>query len=198
MKQVLISTSNAGKIKELSALLGGRFEVLSPVHARFHDKTFPKVVEDGETYFENALRKAMAFYKVYQVPVLSDDSGLEVDCLNGAPGVISADYGGEKLSWWERWQVLLKNVSTFPPEQRTARFRCVLCYYDGTGVPIFFQGTTEGRIAAEPKGDRGFGYDPIFYSTALNKTFGEADATEKMHVSHRAHAVAAFLRLVAA
>lgn len=151
------------------------------------------VLENGETYHENAEKKARAFYKVYRLPVLSDDSGLEVDALGGDPGACSARYGGEKISWEQRWNALYSKLASSPPSAWTARFLCVLCYYDGGKAVRFFEGKTAGVISPRPRGERGFGYDPIFYSPELGKTFGEASFDEKQNVSHRARAVSAFL-----
>ncbi len=171
-------------------LLGARFECVPAVNP-------PDVVEDGHTYYENALKKAIAFQKVYGVPVLADDSGLELDPLDGAPGVFSARFGGEKISWPDRWKHMYEKLAPFPRDRWTARFRAVLCYYDGKSVPVFFEGTTEGRIHPGPAGEKGFGYDPIFFSTALGRTFGEAPSADKDRVSHRAVAARKFLEWIA-
>lgn len=183
---LLLATENQGKLKEFRSFLGVSFHCLSP-----HGKI--EIIEDGTTYFENALKKAVGYFTALKVPVLSDDSGLEVDALNGAPGVFSARFGGEGISWPERWGYLHKALSSSPLERWTARFRCVLCYYDGKTVPVFFEGVTEGRIVSEPKGGKGFGYDPIFHSSVLKKTFAEATDEEKSRVSHRAEAIRVFL-----
>lgn len=187
MKPLLIATSNQGKIAELKALLGGEFLCESA------DPRAPEVVEDGRTYCENAEKKARAFFSVYQLPVLSDDSGLEIDALNGEPGLYSARFGGVALSWPDRWKYVLSALQDVAEPFWTARFRAVLCYFDGKKAH-FFEGLTEGRIVAQPKGENGFGYDPIFYSTELGKTFGEASETEKSQVSHRARAAQHFLQ----
>ena len=128
--------------------------------------------------------------------VLADDSGLEVDALDGLPGLDSANYGGVDISWPERWNYLFKNIDASRNKQRAARFRCVLCYYDGKNPPQYFEATTEGQIADGPKGIGGFGYDPIFWSSELGKTLGEASAEEKALVSHRARATKKFLEWV--
>jgi len=193
MKTLLVATTNSGKIKEIQSHLKSRFTLLTPRDEKFGSLCVPKVVEDGKSYFENSLKKALQFYEVYRTPVLADDSGLEVDALAGKPGVESARLGGENLSWAERWGVLHKLLLPFPPSDWTGRFRSVLCYYDGARVPFFFQGTTEGRVVPSPRGDGGFGYDPIFYSIPLHKTFGEALKEEKAKVSHRIKALDDFL-----
>ncbi len=187
--EILLATSNSGKIREMKSLLGSQF--ICRVPSEFKAKA-PDVEEDGTTYSANAEKKARAFYAVYQIPVLSDDSGLEVDALSGAPGVISARYGGEKISWPERWAYLHRALAPHPVSQWTACFRCVLCYFTGTEPPRFFEGVCEGRILEKPLGAEGFGYDPLFYSTDLQKGFGVATESEKAKVSHRARACAEF------
>jgi len=188
--KLLLASENIGKLKEFQELFGDKVECLSPA-----GRPSLQIVEDGDTYYENALKKAMGFHKAYGGAVLSDDSGLEVDALKGAPGVFSARFGGE-ISWPERWRLLHEKLAPFPKDTWHARFRCVLCYYDGQRAPIFFEGVAEGRIDA-PKGGQGFGYDPIFYSSDLRKSFGEATAAEKHRFSHRAVAARDFLAWIA-
>lgn len=186
MKSLLIATSNPGKITEFNSLLGTHFECVAA------DQRAPDVEEDGTNYFENAEKKARAFFGVYQTPVLSDDSGLEVDALKGAPGLYSARYGGTELSWPKRWSFLYSQIPADAPKPWTARFRAVLCYFDGKKAH-FFESTVDGWICSQAKGEKGFGYDPIFFSSELKKTFGEATAEEKGRVSHRARAAKLFL-----
>lgn len=187
MKSLLIATSNPGKFREFEGLLGSVFNC-TPLPSGT-----PVAIEDGKTYQENALKKAQAYYELFKKPVLSDDSGLEVDALMGAPGVDSAHYGGSKLSWPDRWRFLNEELSKVGASKSLARFRCVLCYFDGQNTPRFFEATTEGYIVSTPQGEQGFGYDPIFYSTELKKTLGQATAQEKGSVSHRARATQKFL-----
>ena len=188
---VLLATSSRDKVREIREMVGSRFAVSSPLD---YPIAAPVVEEDGSTYYENVLKKAVGYYRVYERPVLADDSGLEVDALGGAPGIYSARFGGETISWPERWKHLHQKLAAFPENHWTARFRCVLCYYDGRDVPHFFEGVTEGRILPAPRGAQGFGYDPIFFSTILNQGFGEASPAEKERVSHRGRAVAQFLK----
>jgi XTP/dITP diphosphohydrolase len=187
LNRLLIATSNQGKFKEFQSLLASTFlcEPLPP--------NTPVVLEDGKTYRENALKKARGYYEMFAGPVLADDSGIEVDGLGGAPGVDSATFGGKDLSWPERWNHLFQKLTQLSPTERAARFRCVLCYYDGSNPPQFFEGTTEGYIAHSAAGTQGFGYGPIFYSIDLGRTLGEADSIDKDRVSHRARAVKSFL-----
>ena len=183
---LLIATSNEGKFQEFKRLLGNRFESIKATYEI-------TVVEDGETYYENALKKAMAFQREFARPVLADDSGLEVKVLGNQPGVHTARFGGEGLSWPERWNHLYEAINGYPPEQWEATFRCVLCYYDGRRVPYFFEGRSEGRIAPAPRGERGFGYDPVFIPYPLRTTFAEATDEEKERLSHRGEAAREFL-----
>ncbi len=191
--KLLIATGNLGKLAEFKKLLPENWEVSGTNDSRFQSIKPPEVPETGETYYEHALIKALRYQALYKVPVLADDSGLEVDALHGRPGVHSAFYGGEHLTFPERCQKLLKELAPIEPLRWTARFRCVLCFLDGHGVPVFFQGTVEGKIAPAAAGGNGFGYDPIFYSTELGLTFGEASPDDKGRISHRAEAVQSFL-----
>ena len=186
MTALILATTNPGKIEEFKRLLMPLISVAPPPRKL-------SVEEDGRTYFENAQKKALVYYQEFKTPMLSDDSGLEIDILNGAPGVFSARWGGEKLSWPQRWCFALKQLEETSPEKWICQFRSVLCFYDGVEFQ-FFEGVTRGRLIAIPRGDAGFGYDPIFFSDTLQKTFGEATPIEKDSASHRAFAAQAFLR----
>ena len=187
MKPLLIATSNPGKFREFAELLSSVF------HCESLPENTPTAIEDGKTYQENALKKAEHYFRIFKKPVLTDDSGLEVDLLNGAPGIDSATFGGEKISWPERWDFLYQQLRKVGGNRSAARFRCLLCYFDGMDEPRFFEATTEGYIASVPQGGHGFGYDPIFYSSELGKTLGQASTVEKGSVSHRARAAEKFL-----
>jgi len=186
LKPLLIATHNADKLREFEKLLAPKFSCRKP------DGAWPVPEEIGKTYRENAEMKARSLYRFAKTPCLSDDSGLEIDALDGAPGVHSADFGGEGISWQERWNYTYAKLLASKQTNWSARFRCVLCYFDGKTAQ-FFEGTTEGEIAAVPKGTHGFGYDPIFYSRVLRCTLGEASDEQKASVSHRARAAQAFL-----
>lgn len=191
----LIATSNRGKVREFKKLVGTQLQFFTPTDPTILERVpkAPKVAEDGNTYFENGLAKALRYYETYRMPVLSDDSGLEVDCLDGGPGVHSAVYGGENLSPAERWAHLLTAIRKSGAAQPwSARFRCVLCYFDGKNTPWFVQGVCEGRILPEPVGTEGFGYDPLFWSEDLKMGFGSATEEQKNPVSHRGRAIKAF------
>lgn len=187
---LLFATSNRGKLEELRTFVASRGSAVRCVIPADLGKPAPDVEETGTTYRANAWLKAQAYFAVFGVPVLADDSGLEVDALNGEPGLYSARLGGEGISWPERWGVLFGLLQGHP-QPWTARFRCVLCYFDGKS-PRYFEGTVEGHIVPVGKGVSGFGYDPIFYCPELGQTFGEATAADKDRVSHRARALEAF------
>lgn len=196
MSTLLLATSNRGKAKEFKKLLPANITLLTTADPAAVERCPkpPKVPEIGTTYYENVLVKALRYFEAYRMPVLADDSGLEVDCLGGRPGVDSAVFGGESLSAAERWTLLLSEIrKTAAPQPWSARFRCVLCFYDGSTPPVFAQGTCEGKILPEPLGTEGFGYDPVFFSSELRQGFGVADEADKNRVSHRARAVQSFL-----
>ncbi len=193
---LFVATSNKGKLVEFDSLLSKRFSLASPVDEAFRAREAPQVKEDADSYYEHALRKALAYFHVYGVPVIADDSGLEIDALGGKPGVHSAYFGGEDVPWTARWEKVWSSLEGKPEHTWTARFRAVLCYYDGKNVPYFFEGTCEGHIITEPRGEKGFGYDPIFLCRALNRTHAEATQEEKNRVSARAEATQKFIRWI--
>ncbi|PYN02664.1 MAG: non-canonical purine NTP pyrophosphatase, RdgB/HAM1 family [Candidatus Rokuibacteriota bacterium] len=147
--------------------------------------------ETGATYVENALIKARAAHRLTGQAALADDSGLEVDALGGAPGLHSARFGGPGLDDAGRVALLLERLRAVPREQRTARFRCVIALVDEAGRERTVEGVAEGAIATAPRGDGGFGYDPVFFYPPLGRTFGELSDHEKERVSHRALAARA-------
>ncbi|MBI1859349.1 MAG: RdgB/HAM1 family non-canonical purine NTP pyrophosphatase [Deltaproteobacteria bacterium] len=186
-RPILLATQNRGKVAEFQAMLVP-FDVVTPPASILIEET-------GATYCENALIKALRHFEKYRVPVLADDSGLECDALKGEPGVFSARFGGERISWPDRWKLLNDTIArSRDPKNHRARFRAVLCYYDGTSVPQFFEGVVEGEILASPRGDKGFGYDPIFLVPERGLSMAEIDSVEKNRISHRAKAAQAFLR----
>ena len=187
--QLLLATTNPGKISELSSLLPQTVEIVTP-HS-FPNASLPQVTEIGLTYFENALLKALRFYETFRVPVLSDDSGLECDALQGDPGVRTSEYWKEK-PWMDRWNQLNQDIEK-ASNVRTARFQAVLCYYDGV-LPHFYRGTLVGSITQDTRGLGGFGYDPVFLIPSLGKTLAELEMSEKNSISHRAIAARAFIQ----
>ena len=152
----------------------------------------PQVVEDGQTFEENALKKARTLAQFFGMPTLADDSGLEVDALNGAPGVYSARYAGEQGDDDLNNQKLLRELNSVPAEKRTARFVCALalCVPRANGVDEWtVRESCEGRIAFGLSGSHGFGYDPLFFYPPFGKTFGEIERDVKATVSHRGKAL---------
>lgn len=193
--ELLLASGNAGKLEEFRILLSRKIQVVSPAERRaaLNLEALPEVVEDGTTYYENALKKAVAFQRWGGGAVLSDDSGLEVTGLQGGPGVNTAYFGGREATWPERWDALRAALEGKGEEDYRARFRAVLCYFDGS-APVFFEGTIEGRVLTEARGVNGFGFDPIFMSKEFQMPFGEMPPEYKNQVSHRAAAARAFLQ----
>jgi XTP/dITP diphosphohydrolase len=184
----VVATQNSGKVREFSAAFDGTGIRLIAAAALGLDR-FPP--ETGATYEENALGKAGFVAARLGRVALADDSGLEVDALAGAPGVRSARFGGPGLSDGERIAHLLDRLRHVPLPQRTARFVSCIVVAAPSGAVATFDGRTEGTILLGPRGDDGFGYDPVFRSTDLGITFGEATLAEKQRVSHRGRALAA-------
>jgi len=190
---VVLATSNPGKLAEFRSLLAGvPIELVSAAEALGE---MPLVVEDGETFEENAIKKARAIADAALMITLADDSGLEVDVLRGAPGVRSARYAGERAIDAENNGALLDALRDVPQGERTARFRCVLCVIDPWSgdepTMVLADGACEGAIARSPRGSGGFGYDPLFVVEGGDRTMAELSDEEKNAVSHRARAVAA-------
>ena len=188
---VYCATSNAGKLRE--------FQLAAPdFDVRALPKSMPPPGEYGDTFEANAIEKAVAYGRHAKGYLFADDSGLEVDALNGAPGVHSARYAGGHATDAANNTLLLERLRGL--ENRTARFVCVIALVlDGTPVKTF-RGAVEGRIIDEARGSGGFGYDPLFYCPTFGCTFGEAPIEQKMQVSHRARALAAmftYLRALA-
>lgn len=185
---LLLATNNRGKGRELAdALAGdGRFQVVTLGEI---DQAVPEPVEDGELLEENAWIKAKEIHDATGLPVIADDTGLEVEALNGAPGVYSARYAGEDATYDDNCQHLLNELEG--SKNRKARFRTVICYVAG-GRVLFAEGEVTGVITEERRGGEGFGYDPIFLPDGQEKTFAEMSAAEKNQISHRGRAVRAF------
>ena len=186
-KQIVLASNNTGKVREFNALLSGLdFEVVP--QAAFG---VPEVEETGLTFVENAILKARNAAQHAQRPALADDSGLEVDALNGAPGIYSARYAGPGASDRENLEKLLAMLNGVPEAQRTARFQCVLVYMRHAldPTPLICHGTWEGRILFEPRGRGGFGYDPVFFVPTHGCASAELAAEVKNALSHRGQAL---------
>ncbi len=183
--KLVVATNNQGKVKELKKLL----EPLGFEPVSLRDEGIEiEVVEDGETFAENARLKAEAVYNIVHCPVIADDSGLEIDFLDGAPGIYSARYAGENATDKERMEKVLSELEGTDESLRTARFVCALyCILDDeTEYSVI--GTCDGVIGNKPVGENGFGYDPIFVLPD-GRTMAELDASEKNKISHRANAL---------
>lgn len=182
----LIATSNKGKVKEFKDILSKlKIDLIS---LNEYNKKIKLPNENGSTFEKNAEIKALNAYKITGLPTIADDSGLEVDALNGAPGVYSARYAGENASDRDRINKLLKEMDTVPDVYRTARFVCAICCILPSGEKIFSRGICEGFIARKPVGNSGFGYDPVFL-TSSGKSFAELTSDEKHLISHRGNAL---------
>jgi len=187
-KTIVVGTFNAGKAAEIAAALAGLPVIVRPLSEYGN---LPAATENGTTFAENALAKARHYKSLTGAACLADDSGLEVDALNGAPGVYSARYAGPEASDVANNEKLLAELKDVPPEQRTARFRCVIAFVDVDGTEILAEGRCEGRIISSPRGSGGFGYDPLFLLSEENRTMAELSIEEKNAVSHRGRALAA-------
>lgn len=186
MIKLLIATHNPGKVKEYNELLAGLpLELTYPAQEGLDIE----VAETGESFAENARLKATAYASASGLLTLADDSGLEVDALGGEPGIRSARYAGTGASDEERYQLLLEKLQGVPWEERTARFRCVIAVATPAGQIHTAEGTCEGIIAFAPKGEHGFGYDPVFYFSEYGMTLAELPPETKNRISHRARAV---------
>jgi len=186
LNTIVIASKNKGKIEEIKDMLSDLpIEILSMNH---YPKA-PDVEENGRTFLENALLKAHAISDFTGMPVLADDSGLEVDHLAGGPGIFSSRYAGAGATDGENNDKLLMALKNVPAEQRGASFRCVLVLYWPQGAYKAFEGHWRGRIGGEYRGDHGFGYDPLFYLPEIGKTVAEITPAEKNKWSHRSQAV---------
>jgi XTP/dITP diphosphohydrolase len=186
MEKLIFATGNENKMKEIRMILADcGYEILSMKEAGIQ----ADIVEDGSTFEENAIIKATAISKLCGCLVLADDSGLEIDYLNKEPGIYSARYMGEDTSYDIKNAALIERLNGVPDEQRTARFVCAIAAAFPDGRVEVKRGTIEGRIAYEPAGENGFGYDPIFYVPEFGKTTAQLDPEEKNKVSHRGNAL---------
>ena len=188
MSTIVLATGNKGKVKELSHLLAAHNIQIKPQN----EFNVSDVAETGTTFVENAIIKARHAAKITGLPAIADDSGLEVDALNGEPGVYSARYAGENASDNDNTNKLLKALENTPDGFRTARFHCVLVYmkHENDPTPIICHGAWEGSITREKMGEQGFGYDPIFWQEAQQKTSAQLPRDLKNSLSHRGQALA--------
>ncbi len=188
IEEIVIATGNKGKVAEFERMLAG---LSISVRALSDFGEITEFEENGVTFQENARGKAEYYSKILGKVVIADDSGLEVDYLNGAPGVYSARYAGVEGSGKDEANNarLLKELAGVEPAERGARFRCCLCMAGPEGVLVETSGKVEGQIGFEAKGSNGFGYDPLFYIAELGKTAAELEYSEKNQISHRGNAM---------
>lgn len=189
MKRIVLASNNPGKLREIQALAAGKLELLLQ-----SDFAVPEVEETGLSFVENAILKARHAAQHTGLPTLADDSGLEVDTLHGAPGIRSARYAGPGASDAGNLQKLLQDLADIPEHQRRARFQCVVVYmkHAEDATPIICQGTWEGRILTAPRGEHGFGYDPVFYVPTHHCSSAELPPAVKNTLSHRGKALRQF------
>ena len=184
--KIIAATKNKNKLREFGEILKG-FEIVSQEEAGIDID----VEETGTTFEENSMLKAKAIYDLTGIAAIADDSGLCVDALGGEPGVYSARYGGEGYDDKGRVELLLKNMKDLPDDKRSARFVCAITLVSDEGV-ITARGECEGKIDYSPKGENGFGYDPVFFVERYGKTMAEISPEEKNAISHRGKALKIF------
>ncbi|RDH82345.1 MAG: non-canonical purine NTP pyrophosphatase [endosymbiont of Galathealinum brachiosum] len=192
MSKIVLASGNAGKVLEINELLSDHGIDVIP-QTEFD---VPEAVEDGLTFVENALKKARHAAKLTGLPAIADDSGIEVDALDKRPGIYSARYSGEGATDTKNYEKMLAELKDVSEEKRSARYWCVMVYLESENdpTPIITQGSLEGRILTAPKGDGGFGYDPIFWLPEQQCTAAELSMEEKNKISHRAIALNALAR----
>jgi len=188
IKTIVLASNNANKAEEIQMLLGDQVEIIMQ-----QDLNIEPTPETGKTFQENACLKATTVYKKAKLPVIGDDSGLEVDCLNGQPGIHSARFAGEDASDKDNIIKLLSQMTGIPPEKRTARFKCVIALVgmEESSEVNFFHGEWNGFIAEEITGHNGFGYDPVFVGQGNQLTAAQLDQRLKNKLSHRGQAMEA-------
>lgn len=191
---IVLASNNAGKVREINQLLEGAGIRVVPQG----DFGVPEAEETGLSFVENAILKARNAAQHSGLPAIADDSGIEVDALHGAPGIYSARYAGPGASDPENVAKLLHALEPVPEAERSARFQCllVLLRHAADPTPLICQGTWEGRILRAPRGDNGFGYDPVFYVPTHDCSAAELDATVKNALSHRGQALRHLRRLL--
>lgn len=190
---IILATNNKSKVKEISEMMSGSditFESLADAGINV------EVEETGTTFEENALLKAREICKLSGKPTISDDSGLEIDALDGAPGIYSSRYMGEDTSYDIKNNALIEKLENVADPDRTARFRCCMALVLPDGREFVTEGTMEGIIAREPKGINGFGYDPILFIPEYNRTSAELSSEEKNNISHRGEALRKMIEVI--
>ncbi|WP_052878801.1 XTP/dITP diphosphatase [Vibrio coralliirubri] len=194
MSKIVLATGNQGKVREMADILSEfGFDVVAQ-----NEFNVSEVAETGTTFIENAIIKARHAAKETGLPAIADDSGLEVDYLNGAPGIYSARYSGEGATDKQNIEKLLNAMQGVETEKRTARFHCVLVLmrHENDPTPLVCHGKWEGRILTEEHGENGFGYDPVFFVPEDNCASAELESTRKKQLSHRCKALAALFEAI--
>ncbi len=194
IKKIVLASNNLGKMAEIKSILAGLPIELIPQS----DLNIPDIEETGMTFIENAIIKARNASKLSGLPTIADDSGLTVNALKGAPGVFSARYAGPHASDKDRIKKVLTELAKIKSANRQAAFHCViaLLQHDEDPVPIICHGIWDGEILAEPRGEKGFGYDPIFYVPSHRCSAAELDPIEKNKISHRARSLEQFIEIM--
>jgi len=191
-EKIVLASNNAGKVREINQLLASeRIEVVPQ-----KEFNIPDAIEDGLSFVENAIKKARHAASLSGLPTIADDSGIEVDALNGAPGIYSARFAGAHASDQDNLLKLLERLADVPEAKRTARFQCLMVYmrHAEDPTPLICQGTWEGRILFEPRGENGFGYDPVFYVPTHDCSSAELPPEIKNRLSHRGQALQKLLQ----
>ena len=184
--RLIIATGNEDKVREIDEILEGTgFEAISMKQAGFN----PDIVEDGTTFEENALKKAMAVHELSGEYVMADDSGLCIDALDGAPGIYSARFCGEDSTYEEKFRKIFEMLADVPEEKRTAKFVCAIAVVRPDGTSFTVRGECEGVLHEKPAGENGFGYDPIFYVPEFGMTTAQMPPEQKNSISHRGRAL---------
>lgn len=186
MEEIIIATKNSGKVKDFEQLFKSKGFVIKSL---LDYPEIPDVEETGKTFAENAKLKSEQISTILQRAVIADDSGLSIDALDGEPGVYSARYAGEQKDDQDNIKKVLLNLEGVPYEKRTARFHCALALTIPNQETYLVDGTCEGIISTQSKGEHGFGYDPIFFLPEQNKTMAQLSSEEKNKISHRANAL---------
>ena len=193
MRTLLLATTNEGKLNEFRSI----FRELPFTLLSLRDVQIDLDVEEtGTTFAENAVLKARTYAQTSGMLALADDSGLEIDALGGAPGIYSARFAGRETPYAERFRLIQARLQNIPFAERTARFRCAIALAEPSGYTRVVEGTIEGLIAEEPRGENGFGYDPIFLVPEFGRTTAEMEPAEKNGISHRGRAAEAARRLL--
>lgn len=190
MKKILFATKNKGKLREVKNILGNEYDVISLLDF----ENIPDVIEDKDTFIDNAKKKAKEMFEHFNVPVIADDSGLSVEQLNDAPGVYSARYAGINATDEANNKKLLTELNNYPQPHR-AKFVCAAVYFDGIEY-LSAEGEVSGQIIKATRGNNGFGYDPLFLPYGFEQTTAELSLEEKNKISHRAKAFKELAKII--